>query len=57
MDLPSLTDEERQRITPQIPLRRTASPGEVADAIGYLISDRASYINGEVWNVTGGLWV
>jgi NAD(P)-dependent dehydrogenase (short-subunit alcohol dehydrogenase family) len=57
MDLPTLADDERERITPQVPVRRIGSASEVADAVAYLASERASYINGAVLNVTGGLWV
>jgi NAD(P)-dependent dehydrogenase (short-subunit alcohol dehydrogenase family) len=57
VDLPALADDERQRVTPQIPLRRTGTPSEVAEAIAFLVSERASYISGAVLNVHGGLWV
>lgn len=39
----------------QIPLGRFARPSEVAEAIVYLASDRASYVNGEILRVDGGL--
>jgi 2-hydroxycyclohexanecarboxyl-CoA dehydrogenase len=38
-----------------IPLRRLAQPSEVADAIAYLASSRASFITGQVLSVSGGL--
>ena len=37
-----------------IPLGRLGRLEEVADAVSYLISDRASYITGTVVNVSGG---
>jgi len=37
-----------------IPLRRVGRLDELADAVCYLISDRASYITGTVINVSGG---
>ena len=37
-----------------IPLNRYGTPQEIADAIGYLCSDAASYINGQVLAVDGG---
>jgi len=38
-----------------IPFRRFARPGEIADAILFLASDRASYITGQTLSVSGGL--
>jgi 2-hydroxycyclohexanecarboxyl-CoA dehydrogenase len=38
-----------------IPLRRPAQPEEVADAIAYFASDRASFVTGQVLSVSGGL--
>ena len=43
---------ERGRITP---LARVGRPEEVADAIAFLASDRASYITGATLHVNGGL--
>lgn len=37
------------------PMGRIAQPAEVADAILYLLSDRASYVNGSILPVDGGL--
>jgi len=37
-----------------IPLNRYGTPQEIADAIGYLCSDTASYVNGQVLAVDGG---
>ena len=37
-----------------IPMKRAGRPEEVADAILYLLSDRASYITGQILGVTGG---
>lgn len=38
-----------------IPMRRLAEPSELADAILFFASDRASYITGQVLSVSGGL--
>jgi len=38
-----------------IPLRRFAEPSEVADAIVFFASEKASYITGQVLSVSGGL--
>ena len=38
-----------------IPLRRFAKPSEIADAIVFLASTRASYVTGQVLSVSGGI--
>lgn len=38
-----------------IPLRRLGTPGEIADVVCFLVSDRASYVTGTVIPVDGGL--
>ena len=50
---------ELRRVTwmSQIPLDRFGLPADVADAICFLAGDRASYINGAVLNVNGGMWM
>lgn len=40
---------------PIIPMRRLATPEEIAEVILFLASDRSSYITGEVTDVNGGL--
>lgn len=42
-----------QRIA-AIPLGRIGEPEEVARAVGFLVSERAGYITGQVWTVAGG---
>jgi NAD(P)-dependent dehydrogenase (short-subunit alcohol dehydrogenase family) len=43
-----------QRMRSQVPLGRPASPEEIADVVGYLLSDRSTYITGETIDVDGG---
>jgi 3-oxoacyl-[acyl-carrier protein] reductase len=48
-------DPERARqVSRGIPLRRVAEPDEIGNAICYLLSDDASYVNGQVIAVDGG---
>ncbi|MFC4557188.1 elongation factor P 5-aminopentanone reductase [Virgibacillus kekensis] len=49
-----LNPEEVIRITDEIPANRAGKAEEVANMVNFLISDKASYIQGEVINVTGG---
>lgn len=39
----------------KIPMGRAGKPEDVANCIAFLVSDQASYINGEVINVGGGM--
>jgi NAD(P)-dependent dehydrogenase (short-subunit alcohol dehydrogenase family) len=39
----------------KIPMRRMATPGEIAEAVCFLASDKASYINGQCLPVDGSL--
>jgi 3-oxoacyl-[acyl-carrier protein] reductase len=41
----------------QIPVGRLGLPDEVSAAVAFLCSDEASFINGEILDVNGGLWV
>lgn len=49
---PERFDEKNER---QIPLRRIGEPGEVAAMITFLASDDASYVQGQIISVSGGL--
>jgi NAD(P)-dependent dehydrogenase (short-subunit alcohol dehydrogenase family) len=46
--------ERIQRFGPTVPLGRAGRPEEVAEAVVWLLSDRASYVAATVFNVSGG---
>lgn len=43
--------------TKAIPLRRPGYPGEIAEVVAFLASERAAYMTGQAINVTGGHWM
>jgi len=47
-----LTEAEAQRIAETIPMERVGSPGDVADAVAYLLN--ATYVTGQNLRVDGG---
>lgn len=46
---------ETTQMTDQIPMARFAQPNEIADAIEFLLSEKASYITGASLDVNGGV--
>lgn len=46
-----------ERYSARVPLGRMAQPNEIADAVSFLASDRATYISGQNLIVDGGLTV
>jgi len=48
-------DDAYARVTKDVPLRRASSPEEIAGTVAWLLSDDASYVNGAVIPVDGGV--
>jgi 3-oxoacyl-[acyl-carrier protein] reductase len=51
-----LPDNAKQAYLSQIPLARFGTAAEVAAAVGFLASEGAGYITGQVIHVNGGMW-
>ncbi|MET8850112.1 3-oxoacyl-[acyl-carrier-protein] reductase [Amycolatopsis sp. NPDC004625] len=52
-----MTDKAREKLRAAVPLGRFGTAEEVADLVAYLVSDRAAYITGSVFEIDGGLVV
>ncbi|MBM3775509.1 MAG: SDR family oxidoreductase, partial [Acidobacteria bacterium] len=50
-----LTEEQKQKLLAQIPLKRAGTPEEVAAAVRFLAGEEAGYITGHVLDVNGGM--
>jgi 3-oxoacyl-[acyl-carrier protein] reductase len=51
------TEQKRQQRREAIPIGRVGQPEEIADVIGFLASQQASYVTGETIHVNGGLYM
>ncbi len=50
-----LDEKVRERLIEQIPLARLGLPEDIANCVSFLVSDRASYLTGQVLSVNGGM--
>jgi 3-oxoacyl-[acyl-carrier protein] reductase len=53
----NLTQELKDKMLANIPLKRIGRPQDVANAVKFLASDDASYITGHVLDVNGGIYM
>jgi 2-hydroxycyclohexanecarboxyl-CoA dehydrogenase len=53
--LAAVPEKHREAFARATPFRRFAKPEEIADAVLFFASDRASFVTGQVLSVSGGL--
>ena len=51
----AMTPEARATLSQQIPLERLGTPNDIAGIVGFLASEHAAYITGQVFVVDGGM--
>ena len=51
----AMTPEARAALSQQIPLERLGTPNDIAGIVGFLASEYATYITGQVFVVDGGM--
>lgn len=52
-----IPDDVKVEMMKNIPLQRLGQPSDIADSVEFLISDKASYITGQVLSVNGGYYM
>lgn len=51
------SEEAAQRTIGSVPLGRVGRPEEIAELAAFIMSDKASYMNGEIVTLDGGQWL
>jgi 3-oxoacyl-[acyl-carrier protein] reductase len=52
-----IPEEIKVEMMKNIPLQRLGAPSDIADAVEFLVSDKSSYITGQVISVNGGFYM
>ncbi len=53
----SLPEEQKTALLSQIPLKRLGKPEDIAEVVGFLVSDKGGYVTGETIHVNGGMYM
>ena len=53
----AIREDILKSIIETIPNKRLGEADEVAEMVDFLVSDKASYINGSTFSINGGLWM
>ena len=53
----SLPDDHKNQLLSKIPLGKLGTPEDIANAVSFLVSDKANYITGETIHVNGGMYM
>ena len=53
----AIREDILKNIIDGIPAKRLGVSEEIAELVGYVVSDKASYINGATLSINGGLWM
>ena len=51
------SEEQAKRTINSVPLRRLGTPEEIANLAAFMLSDKATYLNGECITLDGGAWL
>ena len=52
-----LTEDQRQAMLNDIPLKRLGDPADIAETVCFLASSAAAYITGQTIHVNGGMYM
>ena len=53
----AIREDILKSIIDTIPNKRLGESEEVAEMVDYLVSEKASYVNGSTFSINGGLWM